>query len=100
MTNDLESLLNGELLEEDVELTLVEMCQACRIPVEQIAELVGEGIIEPIGQGQRHWRFRAISVQRVHCALRLQHDLGVNAAGAALALDLLEELAQLRARRR
>ena len=53
MTDDLESLLNGELLEEDVELTLVELCEACRVPAEQIAELVGEGIIEPLGQGQR-----------------------------------------------
>ncbi|MBT8446480.1 MAG: chaperone modulator CbpM [Gammaproteobacteria bacterium] len=100
MTDDLESLLNGELLEEDVELSLAELCQACRVPAEQIVELVGEGIIEPVGQGQVHWRFRAISVRRVRCALRLQHDLGVNTAGAALALDLLEELAQLRARRR
>lgn len=100
MTNELESLLNGELLEEDVELSLAEICQACRVPAEQIVELVSEGIIEPIGQGQRQWRFRAISVRRVRCALRLQHDLGVNIAGAALALDLLEELAQLRARRR
>lgn len=100
MTNELESLLNGELLEEDVELSLAEICQACRVPAEQIVELVSEGVIEPIGQGHRQWRFRAISVRRVRCALRLQHDLGVNIAGAALALDLLEELAQLRARRR
>jgi chaperone modulatory protein CbpM len=32
-------------------------------------------------------------VQRV---LRLQHDFGVNLAGAALALDLLEEIERLR----
>lgn len=99
MSNDLESLLTAELLEEDMELSLAELCQACRVPAEQIVELVGEGIIEPIGHGQRHWRFRAISVRRARCALRLQQDLGVNVAGAALALDLLEELALLRARR-
>ena len=99
MSNDLESLLTAELLEEDMELTLAELCQACRVPAEQIVELVGEGIVEPVGHGERHWRFSAISVQRVRCALRLQHDLGVNIAGAALALDLLEELARLRSRR-
>jgi chaperone modulatory protein CbpM len=34
----------------------------------------------------------------VHGALRLKRDLGVNIAGAALAIDLLEELEELRAR--
>jgi len=34
---------------------------------------------------------------RVRSALRLQHDLGVNLAGIALALDLMEELENLRA---
>ena len=98
MTDDLESLLTAELLEEDMELTLAELCQACCVPAEQIVELVGEGIVEPVGHGERHWRFSAVSVQRVRCALRLQQDLGVNLAGAALALDLIEELARLRAR--
>jgi chaperone modulatory protein CbpM len=37
-------------------------------------------------------------VQRVQTAIRLQQDLGVNLAGAALALDLLEELQELRCR--
>ncbi|MGB5260791.1 MAG: chaperone modulator CbpM [Gammaproteobacteria bacterium] len=98
MTNDRESLLTVELLDEDMELTLAELCQACSVPAEQIVDLVGEGIIEPLGQSPRHWRFQAISVRRVRCALRLQHDLGVNLAGAALALELLEELERLRMR--
>ena len=33
---------------------------------------------------------------RVHSAIRLQRDLGVNLAGIALVLDLLEELKYLR----
>jgi chaperone modulatory protein CbpM len=37
-------------------------------------------------------------VRRVEIALRLQRDLQVNLAGAALALDLLEETQRLRAR--
>lgn len=41
---------------------------------------------------------RGISVRRVRCAQRLEQDLGVNIAGAALALELLEELERLRAR--
>ena len=36
----------------------------------------------------------------MHRVIRLQHDLRVNLAGAALALDLLDEIDQLRARLR
>jgi chaperone modulatory protein CbpM len=100
MTDELLSLLSGEILEEDVELNLAQLCRTCRLPAEQVIALVEEGIIEPQGREPAQWRFRGISVRRVHCALRLERDLGVNAAGAALALDLLEELEILRARLR
>jgi chaperone modulatory protein CbpM len=92
------SLLSGEVLEEEVELTLAELCRACGLPAEQVYALVEEGVIDPIGRSPAHWRFRGISVRRARCALRLERDLGVNFAGAALALDLLDELEMLRAR--
>lgn len=98
MHNELLSLLTGEVLEEEVELTLGELCRACRVPAENILELVAEGVVEPRGREPAQWRFHGVSVRRVHCALRLERDLGVNVAGAALALDLLEELEAARAR--
>lgn len=100
MTKDLETLLSGDVLGEDVELTLVELCRTCQLPAERVFELVEEGIIDPLGREPAGWRFRWTSVRRVRCALRLERDLGVNLAGAALALDLLEELDRLRARLR
>ena len=100
MAKDLETLLSGDVLDEDVELTLGELCRTCQLPAERVYELVEEGIIEPLGREPAGWRFRWTSVRRVRCALRLEHDLGVNLAGAALALDLLEELNRLRARLR
>jgi chaperone modulatory protein CbpM len=100
MTQDLKTLLSGDLLDEDVELTLGELCRTCQLPAERVYELVEEGIIEPLGREPAGWRFRWTSVRRVRCALRLEHDLGVNLAGAALALDLLEELNRVRARLR
>ena len=96
--NELLSLLSGEVLEEEVELTLAELCMACQLPAEQVFCLVDEGVVEPLGRDPLSWRFRSISVRRVRCARRLEQDLGVNVAGAALALDLLEELEWLRAR--
>ncbi|MDJ0892287.1 MAG: chaperone modulator CbpM [Gammaproteobacteria bacterium] len=98
MSRDLRSLLSGDVLEEEVELTFIELCRACRLPAERVVELVQEGVVEPQGRDPEHWRFRGASLARVRCALRLQRDLGVNTAGAALALELLEELEFLRLR--
>ncbi len=90
--------VSGDVLEEDVELTLTEICQVCSMSAEQINELIEFGVVEPQGSQPEHWRFRGIYVQRIRCSQRLQRDLGVNSAGAALALDLLEELERLRTR--
>ena len=112
MTRDLLSLLSGDVLEEEVELTFIELCRACRLPAERVVELVQEGVVEPQGRDPsqagpvkapmlrdpEHWRFHGASLGRARCALRLQRDLGVNTAGAALALELLEELESLRRR--
>ena len=100
MKNELLPLLSGDVLEEEVELTLADLCRACRLPAEQVFELVEEGIVEPLGRDVSQWRFQGVSVRRVCCAVQLRRDLGVNWAGAALALELLDELHMLRARLR
>ena len=79
-------------------MSLAELCRTCQVPAEHILEFVEEGIVEPVGRDRARWRFERVSVKRVRCAVHLQRDLGVNTAGAALALDLLEELEQLRTR--
>ena len=93
-----EETLTGQLLDEQVELSLTEICRACSASQEWIIELVEEGVLEPIGAEQRQWRFQGTSVQKAHAATRLQRDLDINLAGVALALDLLDEIALLRAR--
>ena len=100
MKNDLLTLLSGDLLEEDVELSLAQICRVCRLSAEQIVELVDQGVIEPSGRDPANWRFQGISLRRVRFTQHLRKDLGVNAPGAVLALDLLDELEQLRSRLR
>jgi len=80
--NDLLKALAAELVEEDMELTLADLCRACQLPAERVFELVDEGVIEPLGREPARWRFRAVSVRRVRCVQRLERDLGVNVAGA------------------
>lgn len=87
----------GIILEEQAELTLAEISRACAVHAECIIELVEEGVIEPAGRDPHHWRFSGAQMRRAGAALRLQHDLGINLAGVALALQLLDEVEELRA---
>ncbi len=87
--------LSGKLLEEDSEISFAQLCETCEVHAESVEAMIEEGIIAPIGGGATHWRFTRISVVRVRSVLRMQRDLHVNLAGAALALDLLERIEAL-----
>jgi len=90
--------LTGFVLEEQTGLTLVEVCRACAAEPDMVMALVEEGLVAPSGAAPAEWRFTGVHMHRARVAVRLQKDLGVNIAGAALALQLLEELDSLRAR--
>ncbi|MDH5712049.1 MAG: chaperone modulator CbpM [Gammaproteobacteria bacterium] len=100
-----QKILNGIVLDEQTELTLNDLCCACSSSAEWIIELVEEGALEPVnlkllGQQQTQWRFSVNALQRARTAMRLQRDLGINLAGIALTLDLLDEINTLEARLR
>ena len=97
-TDPKKTTLVGTILEEEVVLSLGELCRASRLSAERVIELAEEGVIEPVGRSPESWRFRGTSLRRIRCAQRLEDDLGVNTAGVALVLDLLEELERLRVR--
>jgi chaperone modulatory protein CbpM len=96
-TNDLPRP-TGIIPEEPTELTLADVCRACAVQTEFIVELVEEGVVAPAGREPQRWRFTYAHLRRVRVASRLQRDLGLNLAGTALALELLEEIDTLRAR--
>ena len=89
-----------ELIDEHTTFTLADLCRSCAVEAELIEALVEQGILEPSGRRGRHWCFPASSLRRTRITLHLQRDLGVNLAGAALALDLLERVEVLDARLR
>jgi chaperone modulatory protein CbpM len=88
----------GPVVEEDVHLTLVELCRACRVPEDYVIAWVLEGVLEPAGEAPQDWRFTGPALRRARLALRLSRDLEINPPGVALALDLLDEIAALQAR--
>ena len=91
-----EKTLTGIILDERIELSLHELSRACSVSTERIIELVGEGVLEPVDQNQKHWRFSGLCLQRARTAMRLQRDLEINLAGVALALELMDEIEALR----
>jgi chaperone modulatory protein CbpM len=100
MVNSTTDILTGYIVENEMRLTLRQLCDACNVHAEYIIELVDEGFIEPSGIERSHWCFNGINIRRVQKAKRLQNDLGINLAGIALALELMEEIEQLRNRLR
>ena len=98
--------LSGTLLDEQHLLTIVEISHVCAVQTEYIVELVEEGLIAPektqeatTEKDEPHaWRFTGTHMRQARIARHLQSDLGVNLAGVALALQLLDEVEALRAR--
>ena len=101
MSDQNHDIVSGTILEEEGDVTLYELCEACAVRAETVEAMIEEGILTPSG-GARHtrWRFSRSTVIRVRTVLRMQRDLHVNLAGAALALDLLDRIAELNARLR
>jgi chaperone modulatory protein CbpM len=83
---------------QSADVSINELCRICAVHSEYVVELVQEGVIAPAsGSAPDTWRFTSLHVRHAKMASRLQRDLGVNLAGAALALQLLDELETLRA---
>ncbi|QWE07997.1 chaperone modulator CbpM [Polynucleobacter ibericus] len=90
--------IEGTVVETEVNMTIVELSHASRTPEDLIMTWVSEGVLSPAGSSPEDWRFSGDSLKRAKTAAHLTHDLELNVPGVALALDLLDEISQLRAR--
>ncbi len=87
--------LPGVILEETAVLTVKDLSRMCAVDERHIVEFVEEGVLHVI-DAHNEWHFSGAALRRARLALRLERDLEINLAGVALALDLMEELGQLR----
>jgi len=87
-------ILVGQVVEDELRLTVDELSGACAVERSRIVELVEHGLLEL----QTEDRFSGDALRRARLALRLQRDLGINAAGASLVVELLERIEALEAR--
>lgn len=92
-------VLTGYILEESPKLSLADLCEHCHSQTDVMIRLVNHGIIAPCDgntDNTSQWCFESHSLTRAHKALRLRQDLGINLAGIALALELMDEIDELR----
>lgn len=94
--------LQVELVDDNLQLSLRELCQDCGVHAETVMRLVEYGVIAPRGHtpgsSPGQWLFVGADLIRVKRAMRLQRDLAVNLAGVALSLELLDEIDALHRR--
>lgn len=88
------SVMVGVLL-DDYKVSFIEVCEIYNIPEQQLIEILENGLIPKISSINRQLEFDRKMLDRVRRALRLQKDLSLNAAGAVLVSELLDELDSL-----
>lgn len=90
-SNDLQAMVT---LDRSVRFSLDEFCRACGARQTVVVEMIEHGIIDP-DESHHDAQFHGEALVRAQVAARLMRDLGVNIQGAALAIELLEELDRL-----
>lgn len=80
-----------------VQLGMEEFCEVTDLSAAYVIEIVEHGILEPQGKVPKDWLFTDYELVLAKRAAKLRHDLELEWEGVALALDLLEEVKQLRA---
>ena len=88
------------LVEDGQTFTLLQLSHICQADHLQLVALVHEGVLTPAGDDPPSWRFDGSALRRARTAVRLTRDLELSAAGAALVLDLLDQIEALRSQLR
>ncbi|STY29786.1 putative chaperone-modulator protein CbpM [Legionella wadsworthii] len=85
----------GVLIEETMTVSFQEVCQKYRIPENLLHEMVEYGLFSSRTTNAEQLKLNQKDLRKIESAFRLHRDLGINLAGVALALDLLERIEQL-----
>ena len=91
-----EKILIGVLIEETTSITFKEVCQKYNIPKELLIEMIEQGLFSSQSAPIEQTQLNLNDLHRMESAFRLHKDLGVNLPGVALALDLMEEIEEIR----
>jgi chaperone modulatory protein CbpM len=93
-----QEFLTGSVIGDEAVLSIEELARACGTEAQWISELVAIGLLEPQGTETSRWRFCAEDLSCARRVARLQRDFDASLDTAAVMLDLLDQIEQLRAR--
>jgi chaperone modulatory protein CbpM len=96
MQTNITQITEISIVEDEVHMSIIELCHTINIEQEDLVAWVQEGILNPIGNSPVDWRFSGDALSRAKKALRLSRDLEINTPGIAMVLDLLDEISELR----
>ncbi|MGY1489699.1 MerR family transcriptional regulator [Methylobacillus pratensis] len=99
MTTNTPILVPAELTEllEDAALTLEQLARCVRQAPEWVLTHVEAGVLHPAhGNAAAEWRFASATLLRARRIADLEHSFDADPQLAALAVDLMEEVAALR----
>lgn len=89
-----QEIVTAMIVDTELEMSVVDVCQYINLPQTVFNELVQLGLFEDISI--HTLRFNSARIGRLQSASRLFNDLKINAEGVVLALELLDEIEQLR----
>lgn len=87
--------LSGSIFDESAMLSIGDLSRMCAVEERHIVEYVEEGVLTAV-QVHSEWHFTGDALRRARLAVRLERDFELNLAGVALAVELIEQLEQLR----
>jgi len=79
-----------------IEMSLDEFILASDLPDDTLRRMIEAGILDPRADTAGKWHFELQMVFTARRALRLHQELEIDWSGIALAIELLDELEQLR----
>jgi chaperone modulatory protein CbpM len=101
MANDSGYGAHAVVVEEHLEFTLPDLCRASGAGADELLALVQEGVLDPQGgSGPLDWRFSGRSLGRARQTLRVARELDISLAGAAVVMELMAQIQDLRSRLR
>lgn len=89
-------LITGILIEETTTLTVEEVCCRYHIPKALLLDLIEYGVFNNTTTQIDQIIFDGKALKTMEAAFRLHKDLDINLPGVALALELLEEMDNMR----
>ena len=88
------------MLNDNVFYTTKAVCSRYKINQDIIDEMVSWGVADPSGHEPDKWLFSQKDFDRIGQASRFNKELEINIPGAALALQLLDEINHIRNKER